>query len=168
MIKPLFQNVVVAVNGSDSSIKAAMYAIMMARLYRSNIKFVYVVDTATIRRLTLSHFLVSEESASYEKNLTSDGQKYIDYVLNLAKSKGIKAQGEVRTGSIWLEIVNCADDFKADVIIMGGGTGRTVSSMGAQENHLMYSQTYKDVISHANCSVLVINKQNIEQLFKIS
>ena len=35
MIKPLFSNIVVAISGSDASILAAKYAIVMAKLYRS-------------------------------------------------------------------------------------------------------------------------------------
>ena len=35
MIKPLFQNVLVMVNGTEASINAVRYAVLMARLYRS-------------------------------------------------------------------------------------------------------------------------------------
>ena len=54
MTKPLFSNILVAVSGSDASIHAAKYAIIMAKQYRCRLSAVYVVDTATIRQLTLS------------------------------------------------------------------------------------------------------------------
>ncbi len=166
MIKPLFQNVIVAINGSGPSIQAAMYGILFAKQYRTRLKFVYVVDSATIRRLTLSNFFVADEAASYGKSLREDGQKYINYVMDLAKSKGVKSEGEVRDGSVWLEIINAADDMKADLIILGGGTERSDFS-GAEKTHTVFSQTYKDIICHANCSVMVVNRQRVEQLFRL-
>ena len=62
MIKPLFQNVLVLVNGSESSIHAVQYGILMSKLYHCNLKAVYVVDTATLKQLTLSKFFVADES----------------------------------------------------------------------------------------------------------
>ena len=98
MSRNLYNSIVVAINGSSSSIHAAMYGIILAKQQKLSLKFVYVVDTATIKRLSLSHFLISEESSMYEKNLQNDGERYIDYALKLAKSKGLKATGEIRRG----------------------------------------------------------------------
>lgn len=61
MIKPFFQKVLVAYNGSKSSLHAVMYAILMAKAYKCRVKVVYVVDTDTIKKLTLTKFLMKEE-----------------------------------------------------------------------------------------------------------
>ena len=75
MIKPLLQKLVVAVNGSEQSLNAAMYAIMFAKQYKCDLKVVYVVDTATLKQLELSNFFIPDESARYKARLESDGQK---------------------------------------------------------------------------------------------
>ena len=80
MLKPLFSNIVVAVSGSDASILAAKYAIVMAKAYRCRISAVYVVDTATIRQLTLSKIFIQEESQDYEKGLHANGERYLSFV----------------------------------------------------------------------------------------
>ena len=49
MLKPLVHNVLVSINGSESSSRAAMYGILMAKQQHLNLKFVYVVDTATLK-----------------------------------------------------------------------------------------------------------------------
>ena len=85
MIRPLYRNVLVLINGSESSIQAAKYGILMSKLYRCKLKAIYVVDTATLKQLTLNKFFVSEESKEYESSLTSDGQRYLQYVEDLAK-----------------------------------------------------------------------------------
>ena len=75
MIKHLFQNILVVVNGSEASIRAAEYGILMAKLYRCNLKAVYVVDTASLSQLTLGNFFLAEESSLFEDNLREDGKR---------------------------------------------------------------------------------------------
>ena len=61
MIKPLIQKVVVAINGSEQSLHAAMYAILMAKQYKCSLKAVYVVDTAALKFLSMSRFFLKNE-----------------------------------------------------------------------------------------------------------
>ncbi|MBR1614261.1 MAG: universal stress protein, partial [Treponema sp.] len=78
MIKPLLRKLIVAVNGSEQSLSAAMYSIMLAMQYKCELKAVYVVDTATLKQLELSKFFVPDEVARYREKLHEDGQKYLD------------------------------------------------------------------------------------------
>ena len=66
MIKPLFQKIVVAINGSEQSLHAAMYAILLAKQYKCSLKAVYVVDTAALKFLSMSKFFLKTESQKYE------------------------------------------------------------------------------------------------------
>ena len=84
MLKPLFQKVLVAYNGSKSSLHAVLYAILMAKLYRCSVKVVCVVDVSSIKQLTISKFMVSEEAELLSANLESDGKKKLDYVTEIA------------------------------------------------------------------------------------
>ena len=160
MIKPLFNNILVVINGSEASIQAAQYGVLMARLYRCDMKAIYVVDTATLKELTISKFFVSEESSEYEKSLTEDGKRYLNYVENLAKAKGIKIETELRKGSVWSEVIAYADDSKTDLILLG------------EHKHIqskdVVSSIYREIISHANCSVLVVKEKDIEKLYKMA
>lgn len=160
MIKPLFNNILVVINGSEASIQAAQYGVLMARLYRCDMKAIYVVDTATLKELTISKFFVSEESFEYEKSLTEDGKRYLNYVENLAKAKGIKIETELRKGSVWSEVIAYADDSKTDLILLG------------EHKHIqskdVISSIYREIISHANCSVLVVKEKDIEKLYKMA
>lgn len=163
MIKPLFQNVIVAVNGSESSMHASMYGILLAKQLHANLKAVYVVDTATLKQLTLTKFFVADESEGYESNLTSDGQHYLSYITDLAKQKGVKIETELRKGSVWSEIITAADEFKADLVLIGGREFKTYDSV--RRNNVSASRS--EIIANAHCSVLVVRKPEIEQLFKL-
>ncbi len=168
MLKPLVHNVVVAVNGSESSARAAMYGILMAKQQHLNLKFVYVVDTATLKRLTMSHFLLEEENADFAQNLRADGQKYLDYAMMLAKKKGVKAQAELLEGSVWGEVISAADKFKAELILIGGSGARTSGHASASGSTGHFSLADKEIIMNAHCSVMVVRVPKIEQLFRIS
>ncbi len=165
MVKPLFKNLLVAVNSSESSIHAAMYAIMLSKLYKLNIRFVYVVDTATLKQLTLSKFFVADESKGYEENLLSDGKKYLSYMVSLAESKGLEAEIELRKGAIWSEVIMAADENKSDLILIGGKDNENFSYN--EKHNVTYSSSNK-LIYNAHCPVLVVHKQDVEQLFKLA
>ncbi|MBD5436756.1 MAG: universal stress protein [Treponema sp.] len=169
MLKPLVHNVLVSINGSESSSRAAMYGILMAKQLHLNLKFVYVVDTATLKRLTISHFLLEEENVSFAQNLRADGQKYLDYAMMLAKKKGVKAQAELLEGSVWGEVISAADKFKAELILIGGSGTRTsvhAAASGSTEGH--FSLVDKEIIMNSHCSVMVVREPKIEQLFRIA
>ncbi len=165
MIKPLFQNVLIVINGSEASIHAAQYGILMAKLYRCNLKAVYVVDTATLKQLTLSKFFVANESRMYEENLKVDGQRYLDYVKELGQAKGVKIETELRTGAVWTEVIVAADEMKAGLILLGGYRSDMNSSV---EKHDAVSSSSHEIIMNAHCSVLVVREKMIEQLYKLA
>ena len=159
MSKSFIKKCVVAINGRKSSVEAAMYSVMLARTYNIQLKFVYVVDTATLKYLMNNRFLIADEKADFEEKLTNDGQSYLAYVQNLAKSKGVICQVELRFGGVYSEILKCADDFEADLIILGGRTKDTHarSSVSREEN---------GILMNANCPVMVVVKPDIEKIFK--
>src|SRR5574344_844317 len=100
MSKSFYKKIIVAINGSQSSIHAAMYAIMMAKSYNLALKVVYVVDTATIKYLTMNKFFITEEKEEFEKKLKIDGEHYLNSIEMLSFSKGIKIEKELRCGGI--------------------------------------------------------------------
>ncbi|HOV39756.1 MAG TPA: universal stress protein, partial [Spirochaetales bacterium] len=112
-MKPLIQNLVVAISGSDASINAAKYAIILAKQYRCSLTAVYVVDTATLRQLVLTKIFVEDESKDYEESLYANGQRYLNYIRELASQKGLKIETSLRSGAIYTEILREAEDRKA-------------------------------------------------------
>ncbi|ULQ60349.1 universal stress protein [Brucepastera parasyntrophica] len=162
MIKPLFQNVLVLVNGTEASINAVRYAILMAKLYRCRVYAVYVVDTATIKQLTLNRIFIEEEGTAYEQSLDENGRHYLSYISELGKEKGVTIETELRYGAVWSEIVASAEEKKADAILLGGYD----KTMTDQKD--MLSSTYRFILMNARCSVLMVKEKMIEQLYKLA
>jgi nucleotide-binding universal stress UspA family protein len=159
MIKPLFSNLVVAVSGSDASILAAKYAIIMAKQYRCRLCAVYVVDTATIRQLTLSKIFIQEESLDYERSLETNGERYLSFVEELARAKGIKIERAIRKGAVYTEILAAADEKKADLIVLGGWE----KDRNARD---VISHSHREIMVNAKCSVFLVKEPLVDQLYK--
>jgi len=158
--KDFFKKVLVAVNGSEASIQAAMYGIMMARCYNLKLKAVYVVDSATIKFLSLNKLLIDEEKSGYEEKLTEDGTNYLKYVERLALTKGIKIETELLNGGVYSEIVKAADDWNADLILLGGDHGKQTNSRSSSSDNV------KNILLSSHVPVLFVKKPELERLFK--
>ena len=164
MAKNFYKKMLVAVNGHRSSIHSAMYAIMMARSYNIALKFIYVVDTATVKYLSMNKFLVSDERYDYEERLKEDGERYLAYAQMLAGSKGVKCETELRSGGVFTEILRAADEYEADLIILGGNESDG-SKHEVKRNVLSSDQN--EVLAHSKVPVMIIQKPDIEKIFKI-
>jgi nucleotide-binding universal stress UspA family protein len=158
-MKPLISNIVTGITGSDASVLAAKYAIVMAKNYRCRLTMVYVVDTATIKQLTLSKIFVQEESVEYEKSLEANGERYLSFMEELAHAKGVKIEREIRKGAVYTEILTAAEERKADLIIMGGWE----KDRNARD---IISHAHREIMVGAKCSVLLVKEPGIDQLYK--
>ncbi|MBQ5472261.1 MAG: universal stress protein [Treponema sp.] len=167
MSKQFISNIVVAINGSHSSILAAMYAIMMAKHYGCTVHFIYVVDVATIDFLKKCNFLISDERNSYQEELTQNGKNYLSYVEGLAKSKLVLCKTQLRQGSVPFEIISCADEIEADLIILGGHESKDKYVQKDNVRKSILSNSRTEIITYAHCPVLVIHDKNIEAQFKV-
>jgi nucleotide-binding universal stress UspA family protein len=159
MIKPIISHIVAVVTGSDASILAAKYAIVMAKAYRCKMTAVYVVDTATIRQLTLSKIFIQEESQDYEKSLTANGERYLSFVEELARAKGVRIEREIRQGAVYTEILTVADDRKADLIVLGGWEKD-------RSPRDIISHAHREIMVNAKCSVLLVKEPGIDLMYK--
>jgi nucleotide-binding universal stress UspA family protein len=159
MIKPLISDLVVGINGSDASILAAKYAIVLAKQQHCRLTAVYVVDTATIRQLTLSKIFIQEESQEYERSLEANGQRYLSYIDEMARPKGVKIEREIRHGAVYTEILQVADEKKANLILLGGWE-RDRSTRD------IIGHSYREIMVSAKCSVLLVKEPAVDQLYK--
>jgi nucleotide-binding universal stress UspA family protein len=158
-MKPIISHIITAVSGSDASIMAAKYAIVMAKMYHCRLKVVYVVDTATIKQLTLGKIFIQSEGAEYEKSLEVNGQRYLSFMEELAHAKNVRIEKEMRKGAVYTEILAAAGEFKADLIILGGWEKNRSSAD-------IIGHTHREIMLNAKCSVLLVKDHGIDQLYK--
>jgi len=158
-MKPLINSIVVAVTGTEASVLAAKYGIVMAKQYHCKLTAVYVVDTATIKQLTLSKIFIQEEGTEYEKSLETNGSRYLAFVEELAKAKGVKVDKIMRKGAIYTEILSVADDKSADLILLGGWEKDT-------KTRDIIGHSHREIMANAKCSVILVKEPDIDQIYK--
>ena len=159
MSKLLFSRVIVAITGSDASILAAKYAIVMAKMYHCKVFAVYVVDTETLKQLVSCRIFIDEESLDYEHSLEANGDRYLSFVEELASAKGVRIERSIRKGAVHTELLAAADESNADLILLGGlekdGNGRDI-----------YWESHRKVFKNARCSVMLAKEPEIDQIYK--
>jgi len=153
------QKVLIPISGSESSINGAKYAIMMSKIYKWELTVIYVIDTSTIKELLISKIFIEEESKEFEENLEANGLRYLEYIDELAKSKGIKINKLLKRGGVTNMIMEAADETDADLIILGGWQSN-------RSRKDLITKAHLDLLTDSKRSVLVVKDQDIETFFK--
>ena|ERR1044071_7229223 len=147
------QRIMVAVDGSKSSLNASSEAIDLAKkleaelivlhVVSSDIRYNYLEDTITPRlpRALKDVMMIA----------TQRGETHVDKVKKKAGENGVKARTDVVLGisSVVKEIVEYAEKNKIDMIILGsrGFSGIKKMLLGSVAN---------GVVTYAHCLVLVV------------
>ncbi len=131
-------------DGSDYSIRAAEYGMSIAKMLGAEVIVVYVIDT-----IVLSQIDREAEIEIAEQELKQDGERYINYILSLARTAGVKTTSLIAKGRPFEQIVHLAKDLEADLIVMG-----TYGRRGAER--ILIGSVVERVIEYSSCPVLVI------------
>jgi nucleotide-binding universal stress UspA family protein len=158
-MKQMVKRIMVAVSGSDSSINAAKYAVMLAKNFKFDLTVVYVVDTHTLKDLLMSKILIEEETSEYEKSMYANGNRYLSYVEELGKSKGVKVDKILKTGNIGASILEASEESDSDIIVLGGW------ELNRSKRDLL-SKSHMEVLMDSKRSVLVVKEEEVEEIFK--
>jgi nucleotide-binding universal stress UspA family protein len=158
-MKGLLQNLLVIVNGSDTSISATRYAVALSKAIGSSITAAYVVDVATIRQLSMSRIFIAEEGEEYERSLEDTGRRYLAYVEEIGRSKHVQIATRLLKGSVADEIVKLAQEIRADCVLLGGWGGDTSFRDVIRESSIAITRA-------SPCSVLIVRSRDGDSLFK--
>ncbi len=138
------QKILVPTDGSDYSMRAAEYAISVAKLRDAEVMIVFVVD-----EIVIDQFAKVTDREAVEGELKNDGQRYTRYALGLAEKEKVKATSLLVKGRPFEQIVNLAKSFNVDLIVMG-----TYGHRGAER--ILIGSVTERVIEYSPCPVLVI------------
>jgi len=139
-----FKKILIPIDGSDYSMRAAELGISVAKLLGAEITFVYVIDTVVLEQITR---ITARDDV--ESNLKKDGEMYLKYGRGLAEKEGIKAKTLLSKGRPFEQIVQLAKALENDLIVMG-----TYGRKGAER--ILIGSVAERVIEYAPCPVLVV------------
>lgn len=152
--RPLFpmKKIVVSIDGSENSNRAADAAIQIGKEYNVEVVVVNVVEE--IIPTAYSPVGMNPPMVDYTPyfELAEDqGKKLVDQTVNAAKQQSVNARGEVlkTLSSVVEAIIDFAFKEDADLIVVG------TRGLGGFKK-LVLGSVSSGVVSHAHCSVLVV------------
>ena len=154
-----FSKVLVAIDGSTSSMRAIDYAISIAMKNNSQLIILYVIDFYKYSHLSSSIILAPtfgsekylEEKSEAEKLMNKIKENFELKIRDNAKSEPTELKTEIVEGakSVATTIMEYAESKDVDLIIVGN-RGRT----GFKK--LLLGSVSSNIIKNAQCAVLVI------------
>ena len=152
-----FSRVLVALDGSTSSMHATDYAISIAMKNDSQLIVLYVIDFYKYSHLSSSIILAPtfgsekylEEKSEAEKLMNKIKEKFKLKIKGDMKSKELKTEIVEGTKSVAATIMDYAESENIDLIIIGS-RGRT------SFKKLLLGSVSSSIIKNAHCAVLVI------------
>jgi nucleotide-binding universal stress UspA family protein len=142
------QKIIVPLDGSDFSFRAAEYAINLAKLTDGEIICVHAIGNLPyIEYMTPTAFTIPR----YIEEAKKQTEEWFSQVKSKAAKQGIKVTSETifDLPSVAESIINYASEQKADLIVIG-----TRGTSGLKR--LVLGSVASAVVAHASCPVLVV------------
>src|SRR6476620_12031297 len=148
-----YSKILVGVDGSDQSLKAANQAMDIAKNFNSQIIALYVLDISRPKHLSASFFTAHTYGLRELEQEKKEAQESLDKLSERVEQNysNITFRSEIIESSMSLgaTIVNFAESQNIDLIVIGtrGRSGFTKMLLGSVASK---------VVTYATCSVLVV------------
>jgi len=140
----LFSKILAAIDGSKASERAFVRAVEEAVLHGAKLHVVYVVETGLFSSLPADNTVEIMYSA-----LEKEGEEVLAKARTLAKERGIVLTTSLKQGHAGNEIVNLAEQQKADLIVVG-------SHGKSKADRLLLGSISNYVVTHGLITTLVV------------
>ncbi|AIF48267.1 universal stress protein [Dyella japonica] len=143
----MFKHVLIPVDGSELSMRAAKTGIEQAALTKGKVTAIHVISP--FQTIAYMGAILAATEFAYNEEAKANGQRYLDQVKALADAAGVPFEGVAEFGDQPYEtIVQACKDRHADLIVMGSNGWRGMTRL------LLGSETHK-VLLRADVPVLV-------------
>jgi nucleotide-binding universal stress UspA family protein len=141
----VLRNLLLAVDFSDSCLKATEYAVDLAHRFGATLHLLHVIEDPVV-------YLPMFESYPLppREQIETYAQDRLENWITGAEGEGLKLEIAWRHGAPHIEIVDYAEDSKVDLIILGTH-GRGAAA------HLLLGSVAEKVIRKAPCPVLTVH-----------
>ncbi len=141
---PVFETILVALDGSPAGQKALERAVEMARAGNAKLHAAYVVETG------LFSSLPTDNTVEIMYNvLQKEGDAVLDKAKTEAAAHGVTLTTHVKFGHAGSEVISLADKIKADLVIVG-------SHGKSQTDRLLIGSVSTFIVTHSSVSTMVV------------
>lgn len=159
-MKNPIQRIMVYIDGSEESLVACEYAIMLAGTVGAELIATYVVNTRALRDLVKTRIFLADEETEYSRDLEEDATRYLDHARRIAESKSVPIETVKVSGSVHQEVLRLIDERDVDLLVIG-----ELAHVRSRRDEF-YNEAERAMRS-VRCSVLIVKDEDrVEELFE--
>ena len=147
------RTILVAVDDSEASERAYDYALGFAERLGASLLVVHAFELPVFSVPVADASYVA--SASTASKMMEAGQQILDRLIARRPEASVPVRQSLREGSVWKEILACAEQEGADLLVLGTH-GRT--GLG----RFLHGSVAEHVVREARLPVLVIHEHDVE------
>ena len=142
MLLPVFEKILVPLDGSEHSLNALEKAVQIAKKFDGKITLINVYSVSSFRMTPSQVFAYVVELRKSGESILAEGKK-------IAWAEGIQVETLLKEGHIVEEILKTTKEGNFDLIVIGA------KGMSKMKEILLGSVSY-EVTKHAPCPVLIV------------
>lgn len=142
-------HILVLVDGTESSFRAADMALDLARVLGAKVTAMAVVDTDTLRQLLSVKILVDAEMGEFEKELQESARRQLAEVRERALQRKLVIEEVLAKGNSEAIVPKEISSRGVDLVALGGFESRRVTRD-------LLARQRQQIIDHAPVPVLVV------------
>ncbi|HEQ72195.1 MAG TPA: universal stress protein [Spirochaetia bacterium] len=147
------RKILVYIDGSEESVTAAQYAIVLTHALKSELIALYVVNTRALDDLVKSRIFLKSEEEEYTVDIEKDAERYLQHVKKLAQDKGVSLEAVKRRGTPFLEIKAEIESRSTDLLVVG-----ELSRIRSRRDEF-FNETER-AVRNVGCSVLMVKDED--------
>ncbi|RKX79501.1 MAG: universal stress protein [Spirochaetes bacterium] len=109
----------VYIDGSEESITAAEYSVVLSKKMGAELYAIYVINTRALDDLVKSRIFLQIEEEEYKRDLESDADRYLNHVKELATKKGVAINLIKKSGNVHAELKKSVQENDIDLLVLG-------------------------------------------------
>jgi len=147
------QKILVYVDGTEASITAAQYAVVLSRTLHAELTALYVVNTRALEDLLKARIFIKAEEEEYKRDLEADANRYLNHVRSLARKKGLAIEVVSANGAVHQEVKKYVLENEIDLLIIG-----ELSHVRSRRDEF-YNEAER-AMRGVSCSVLIVKDED--------